>query len=333
MRTRRGFLGRLGGAGAGFWLGRRLVGEQVDAETSRFEWIRARARENGLGELISMTSERYCAVGTARLDFLKESLALSEQLATDYLRHFEVRGFPAIEPSERLFLVALRDFRAFTTFLGYDPGPGTGGLYEVGPNYLVLFDNRGADPAGADAALLANSLGLFHEGTHLLNYNTGMLLRGSDVPLMIVEGLAQYGETRRASERTGVGDLNLQRLGVLLNAERDGLAWLPVERLLEDEPFHADETQQMAYAQSWLITYWLMSQRDYQKRFRAYLDVLRTRRDPGSRLEDVRVHLGEPSKLDDDLRRFTRKLARLWPASVQVLPTPGGRGGVSPGPN
>lgn len=264
------------------------------------EAVRDRARAVGLGPLRVTETEHYQGIGDAPDVFRKDALKLCEGLFDDYFKHFRGLGFAVKEPEGRLTVVVLADARGFRSFLGADPGEEVGGIYDLDTNRLVIFDNRAA---GNARGARANTVSLIHEATHQLTFNTGLLDREADVPLAIIEGLGIYGESRRPSGRPGIGARNLDRLPVLARAiQGEGL--MPLEELLDDKVFDNPALVQLAYAESWLLVYDLLHSRGRRPRFRAYLDAIRRRRDPGHRLDDARRHLGDLELLDRELREL-----------------------------
>jgi hypothetical protein len=261
--------------------------------------VQTQARKARIGTLKVSSTQHYLALGDARGTFRADALRLCEALAEDYLPHFEKKGFAVHAPKGRLTLVILSDAPAFARFLGAKPGADVTGIYDLDTNRLVMFDNR---PAGGAKAKRANSISLFHEATHQLTFNTGLLDRQGDVPLCISEGLAMYGEVRRPGGDVKVGAINEDRLPIL----RDPL--LPCTRLFDDAPFDAPMSQQMAYAQSWLLIHFLMNSADRLPTFRDYIKAIRERRAPESRLDDAKKAFGDLDKLDEELAGYAKKL-------------------------
>ena len=77
-----------------------------------------------------------------------------------------------------------------------------------------------------------------------------------------------------------------------------------------DETLRAEPTRQQAYAQSWLLVHAFLSSRASLPAFRAYLDAVRGRRDPGFRLDDASAHLGDLDRLDRNLQQAASRLIR-----------------------
>lgn len=310
ITTRRTWLAGVGAASLGLGLTRRLRAIE-DLETWTVPSIRRRFDELGLGPCSEAESERFHAVGDAPKSFLESSVALCEGLAQDYLRHFRLKRFDPVEPPGKLVLVGFKEAGSYAAFLEIEPVAVVPGEYLQVGNAVCFYDKR-ADPGDPRAAQLMNTLTLCHEATHQLTFNTGLLRRDGDVPLVISEGLAQYGETRRPGGRGSIGDLNVQRFNVLKPLALADQPSLPLRDLLNDDPFDSPDqaTVDLAYAQSWLLIYWLLDRPERTSKFRTYLDAIRPRNDPLNRLLDIETHLGDWAQIDQDLARFARRLAR-----------------------
>lgn len=283
-----------------------LPGWADEADEERdVEAIREQARRAGLGAMQVRVSEPYLAIGDSSDSFRKQALNLCLGLSRDFLKHFKDKGFAIHKPSGRLMMVVLSGRDAFDAFLGGPQAIEVGGVYELETNRLVLFDNR-ASGARPDAAR-ANTFVLFHEATHQLSFSTGLLMRGTDIPLAIAEGFGTYGEAKRPRGREGVGAVNRDRLAALtLRGPRASLS--PVAKLIGgDELLLGDETKQIAYSESWLLVHYLMNRKDRLPQLRAYLDTLRNRRDPSRRLEDWSRAFGDPAELDRELLAYVQR--------------------------
>jgi Protein of unknown function (DUF1570) len=270
------------------------------------------AAKLGLGPFRVSRTAHYLGIGDAPDAFRAQALVLCEAVARDYLEYFPARGFAVTRPEHRLTVVILADADAFAAFLGTEPGAAVGGLYDLETNRLVVYDYRSQGRAAAPRAGRANTIALAHEATHQLTFNTGLLDRQGDVPLCISEGLAMYVEVRPPSGKSPPGQPNPGRLQGLTLGLRRGLSWIPVDRLIADDaPLGGDAgelTQQLAYAQSWLLVYHRMKDPERLPRFRDYLAVICPRRAADRRVEDARQALGDLDRLDRDLKARARKL-------------------------
>jgi hypothetical protein len=312
--TRRGWIiGSLMG-GLGFALQapepeRSRADADSDADEAReLVSIQARAKAAGLGGFRSSRTAHYLGIGDAPNGYRQQALKICAMLATAYEQHFRDKGFPVAFPPRRLTVIALAGKSSYAAFTGADPGP-VGGHYDLDTNRLVIFDFRASRAELAANAERVNTLTLVHEATHQLTFNTGLLDRRGDVPVCISEGLAMYGEVWRHLGRSDLGQLNVPRLQVIAESRRQAISWFPLRRLFVADDLLTDEqTRQLANAESWLLVYYLLRNRATLPRLRHYLDALRARADAAHRLADVRAHLGEPDRLDRDLRNFAARL-------------------------
>jgi hypothetical protein len=320
----------LAGVLAASWLGgRRAWGDEPPApagdEQHDEEMVREAARKAGLKRVGASRSAHYQAIGDAPDDFRALTLRECEALARDFVAHYKAQGFEVEAPARRLTVVALADDRSFAAYMRNprlrltvrlnDPEPAIHGLYSHGANALVVFDHRALGPQLGARGGYENVRAVAHEGTHQLCFNTGLLDRHGDAPKAVVEGLAMYGEVRPPTGAgcSAPGQLNRMRLFDLAKGQRRGLAWIAVEQLLtDDRPLTKGATHAglLAYAESWLLVYFLMKDRARLSGFRAYLNAVRARRGPASRLEDARTHLGDLARLDRDLRAHSVRLVR-----------------------
>ena len=217
-----------------------------------------------------------------------------------------------------MIVVIFRDDRSFGKFfrlpslleaaeLGRPVQPA--GIYDRTSNLLHVFDWRNVPMAPRSSH--RNMETLAHEGTHQLSFNTGLLSRTGDVPLAIIEGLGTYGEARKISGPSEFGRTNLKRLEDLARIQRR-IPWIPVRELLsQDTVLRAGNAARimLAYAQSWLLVHYLMTEPAMLPRFREYLKTIaqRTKADD-QRLEDAGAALGDLDVLDRELRRYAVRL-------------------------
>ena len=298
-------------ATASFPILRRPIGWTTSDDPGDAEILEVteQAKALGLQGFESSTTAHYLGIGNASAGFREQALRLVEGLAVDFLEHFQAKGFPVEPPPGRLTVVILKDSGDLGRYLEIEEIGPVRGVYDLDTNRLAICDNR--DDGGPRAAR-ANSVALYHEATHQLTYNTGLLNRDGDVPLCISEGLAMYGEVRRPDGRTEVGAVNRERLAVLETLAKSGGSLIPTARLLvEDDLMQpGDPAVHAALAQSWLLIATLFKSPASSGRFRAYLEAIRPRRTSGSRLEDARRHLGDLADVDRDLRRAANRYLR-----------------------
>jgi hypothetical protein len=284
--------------------GRGATGD--DAESPRLDALSKRLADAGVAPVNVHRTERYAGIGNASERFSRSALALCEALARDFLEHFTNRGFQVERVAGRLLVVLLADTADFAKFLGEAIDPAVRGVYDLQEDWLVMCDSRGSGGALEERA---NSVTLFHEATHQLCFDAGLLRRDADLPLAITEGLATYGEVRRPDGRTRIGAINEERLAVLGEIARRGGSLFSVEDLIKrDELLEGPDTRQQAYAQSWLLVHMMMRSREDARRFRAYLTAVGMRGDASERIADVRAHLGEAADLDASMKRHANRL-------------------------
>jgi hypothetical protein len=270
-----------------------------DGDGPEVEALVRKARTAGLKAVGVDRTDHYVAVGDAPPAFRKKALELCERLALGFEKHFKAKEFKVALPKSRMPVVILAGRDSYAAFKGEKVEQEEGGHYDVEADRLVIFDAQG-DPV-ADASRV-NTFTLVHEGLHQLTFAAGLLARKGDVPRAVSEGLATYGETWRLSDQV-LGRPNRLRFEVLT---KPGADWISVEQLLtRDEVFEA--TAQVAYAESWLLVYHLLDRRP--AKMRAYLDLLRNRREPAHRAEDATEALGKLSTLDRELRTRARRLS------------------------
>lgn len=300
--TRRTWLGTVAALLAGAPV-RSIAADQDTPEAT----VRRRAARAGIGPLQTSQTEHYLAIGDAPEDFREDALALCEQVLESFQKYFKNKGFDPKPANGRMTVVTLSGRNVYARYQGGPVLPEMGGHYEVDDDVLVIFDARGEGgaprgPRGADPRRL-NTFILVHEAIHQLTFDTGMLSRTADVPVAVSEGLATYGELWQKSNPV-IGSFNRLRLQVLT---QPGTDWIEVRTLLtKDELFSDAAHLQPAYAEAWLLVHTLLKSRP--DRFRAYLDLLRTRKDPSHRVEDATSALGDLDRLDRELKRTARNL-------------------------
>ena len=288
---------------ASTWLVSRALADDVpDLELdpeAEAQAIEERARKVGLTVFGSVESTNYRVFGNASPVHLKLILGYCEAVATDFFAYYQGQGFEVDRPRKKLTALVFANLRTAAAFLGQKP-PSSFGLYDRSANRFYVFDYR------------VNFVA--HEAIHQLAYNSGLLQRLRDVPVSISEGIALYGETRKLDAASPPGKLNNMRLTDLAHVQRKGVAWIPLTRLITDDKLIQGsagfDTTILAYAQSWLLVYYLMKEPDQWARFRDYLKSIQTRKDPSTRLEDARRHFGDLDLLDKDLRRYSIRLLK-----------------------
>ncbi len=280
--------------------------DKPDEELARtLKPVLERAKALNLRGFRGSTTEHYVGVGDSQDQFRKDALAICEQLASVYKKVFVPKGFPVEFPTNRMTVVVLRDRESYATYLGETPGKEVGGHYDLDTNQLVMFDFRGDPAEQAPNARRLNEFTLVHEALHQLNYNTGLLHRGSDVPDAVSEGLAMYGEYwQHKNKQATLGVVNHDRLAVFRDHAEDEVSWFPVEELLTNDSLFDGADAQLAYAESWVFVHYLIKTSTMLPKFRFYLKSMQERSGSERRLQDARKYLGDLAALNRNLRKY-----------------------------
>ncbi len=269
--------------------------------------IRAKGRKAGMDPFEVFESKNFLAIGDATPRYCREALDVCEAVAIDYQKHFKDKGFELDWPKDRMTVVVLASPQSYAAFEGGFVDQVIGGHYDLGENRLVTFDARLRDSKSKAGSLIPeedNTLQLVHETIHLLTFNTGLLDRKADVPDLVSEGLATYGETWRPRRKGAIGANNLRRLqGFRKEQKPGGVTWIPFDQLLADDKIiNDDKTQQVGYFEAWRFVHKMMSNPGRAAKFRGYLQALKGATEPARRAEVAREHLGDLSALDKELR-------------------------------
>jgi Protein of unknown function (DUF1570) len=319
---RRNWLRQAALVGAAFGGVDRTFGQEMAAadrklspeQEAELERQRAQSRVQAVTRrpLLNLQSEQYQAVGDATEAFMKLTLNDCESLAREYLAHYQEQGFDVKRPGRRLTLVIFHDERPYLEFARrFASGVSvyTWGFYSKTENWLVLFDFRNV-PQIEKGAGHKNVTTLAHEGTHQLTFNTGLLNRRGDAPRAMVEGLAGYSETRSFRGPAVPGQINGTRLDDLAHLQRRE-KWIRATDLLTDDVATFGTTLDqslLAYAEGWLLVYYLMKTPVRLPQFQAYLKTISKRTDKNHRYDDAEKHFGDFERLDQDLRREAIRL-------------------------
>jgi hypothetical protein len=250
-------------------------------------------------------SDHFLGVGNAPDAFRASALRHCEALGLAFLAYFRGRGFTVDYPKRRLTVVTLKDADSYAALLGEALGKDVGGHYDLDTNRLVIFDFRPGGELAAGAERV-NLFTLVHETSHQLCYNTGLLDRKGDIPVCISEGFATYVELWRPGVKNAIGGINKPRLEALVQSED----WISIADLLDsDKAFRDPATAQLAYAESWVLAYWMLK-RPKLPATRDYLTALKPSGKEFSRAKLAEKALGSLSKLDRDVKAEARKLVR-----------------------
>ncbi|MDG3003046.1 DUF1570 domain-containing protein [Paludisphaera mucosa] len=278
-------------------------------EPERIAKIEAQAKHAGVTPIGVSRTTHFLGVGNASGPFRKQALEICEALGRVFLKHLRDRGFRVVYPDRRLMVVVLRDAISYGSLVGEAPGKDVGGHFDLDADRLVVFDFRPDQGVGGTAERI-NTFTLVHETAHLLTFNTGLLAADPEPAKCITEGLATYFEMWRLASKAPVGRINQPRLIAIRDALKAGEPWISTKSLMtEDALFDDPKTAQLAYGQSWLMMYHLLSSRSIWPNVVDYLADLRTN-GRGGRVAMLEKHLGPIATLDDRLRTLGRDLVR-----------------------
>jgi hypothetical protein len=291
-------------------------------EDAECQAVEALGERLGLRSFRTTRTRHFLGIGDTSDAFRGLTLRDCELTAADFMDHYRSKGFDVDFPAQRLTVVVLADARSFLSVLKGEQiqlpkgrefvPPALRGVYNPVTNRLVVFDQFSLGPIWGVRAGHQNLRVVAHETTHQLTFNTGLLRRKCDVPRSIMEGLAVYGEIRKTIGRTAPGQINRGRLADLLTLRRT--PWIPLQTLLSDDRYlqggDSDQSLVLAYAESWILVHYLMSDPTRTASFRRYLEATRNRTaaHPDARLDDARQHLGDLNRLDKDLWRYAIRL-------------------------
>lgn len=208
-------------------------------------------------------------------------------------------GLPPIDGGRRLPVYLVENGRALRE-ANPNLAPGVAGFYASAEQDVYSVLQR----AGSDDILL-------HEYAHHFMYQNFP----GGYPGWFTEGFAEYFATTTldADGRVRVGYYNPGRL-TQLNAMR----WLPMETLLGATPRSFEDRAQRGtfYAQSWLLTHYLLSDPDRRRRLDAYLAAVGRGDTP---VEALSANFNmTPDDLEKELRRYF--LGRMPYASLDHPP-------------
>lgn len=208
-------------------------------------WAEWRKAESPNFILYSQSSEAKAREQAALLEdyhqFLRLLTGVTEPPAPNKLRVYLVRG------RGQLRLVR-------------NVPEGVAGFYTANGDGIAAFvDDRGGGWGGSEEIL-------FHEIAHhfMLQY------RPSAYPAWFIEGFAEYVMTAEFKDRfIEYGQPSANRAGWLRNAR-----WLPFEKILFEGVPKNPQDRALFYAQSWLLSHYMMRDDARREKFRAYLTAI-----------------------------------------------------------
>jgi hypothetical protein len=275
------------------------AGDEKDAAE-----VQKLGEQAGLSRFGKSRSEHFLALGDAPDDFLQSALRHCEALAQAFLKHFQAKGFRLVSAPRRLIIVVLKDVKSYGALLREAPGKDVGGHYDLETNRLVMFDFRHGKELPVAAAERLNLFTLVHETAHQLSFNTGLFQRTSMPPLCLSEGLATYVELWDPGGKGSIGGINQPRLKALRNAED----WISIGDLLASDDAFKGDSEQLAYAESWLLVHHFFRSKAQLPHLRDYFEAVRTGINLGQAKSVAEKLIGPLAKLDkvlkDEARRY-----------------------------
>lgn len=282
----------------------------VDPEAER---VFDRFADVGLPEPGVTRQGRFLAVGTARPDFTKRILRMAEDTSAGYMRFFSGLRLTAKNGKQALIVVVLANAGQYSRFNGQNKARNEGGHYDIDENWTVTFDHRGRSKSARADLERANVVTMIHEISHQLSFNTGLLSRDADIPMLVSEGLATMAEPSGTSTVPAFSELNRARVAVmeqLIRAKRG--KWIPLKNLIEnDDAFDApdDATVQMAYSQAWLFWDSVVRQARFREKLGPYLERVNAQRNPAKRLEDFVAAFGSVRAVEEEMAGNLKSIA------------------------
>lgn len=200
---------------------------------------------------------------------LREQVLVLEDYAALLRRLTGTESVDSGAPKLRIHIVRGRDELNQVAPVSRD----VGGFYSASASGIAAIVDAGA--AGTMSG--ANEI-LFHEYAH----HFMMQFDETAYPPWYIEGFAEFMSTARFGERqVDIGRPSAGR-AAWIGAPR---LWLPLERILF-EPYFSDGVERARfYAQSWLLTHYLLSDPGRFAQFNRYLQALGRGDDPAAALE------------------------------------------------
>lgn len=237
-----------------------------------------------------------------------------ESLYRSFTHYMSVRGMRMSEPRMPLVAVVFRtqeDYYRHAASGGNPLPSGVLGHYEPDSNRVYLFDieQRDGNPDWSE-----NAATIIHEATHQTANNVGVHSRFAEQPRWLIEGLAMMFEARgvwdNASLQQQKDRLNAARLKDFRDSAKNRPAdWMTL-LVGSDLPFQYYPG--MAYAEAWMLTFYLCETRPQE--YSAYLARVAARPafskyTPRERLADFTAVFGKDMKqLSAQLQHYVDEL-------------------------
>jgi hypothetical protein len=297
--------------------------DEVNAREFASHMVRL-SRLHLLPAMARYDSEHFVAISNAPEDFSEYRLYNCETIYATFFEHFRRRGFAVREPAAKMMVAVFDAQTGFEAYLGRRMSDAVTGIYHTPSNRLIVYDyasNRafveGKRQAESRARAVANGLQrerlitdltrrhherrtdtnistIMHEVAHQLSYNGGLLNRGADNPVWLVEGLACYCESTTAGTWQGIGEANPNRVRTLAGPAEGRGSFIPLRELVANDNWlrraRSVQTAVLGYAQSWALFRMLMQEEP--GRLRRYMQIVQRRRTPDYRLIDFATAFG-----------------------------------------
>jgi hypothetical protein len=276
--------------------------------------------ERGAGWQVLETKHYVVCTQTHRR-YAEWCAALFERLYFAFDNHWKQRGIELVEPEFPLVALIFEKEAGFLEYgrsLGHDL-EGAVGFYDIKSNRIAFYDLTAGSTDGdllrSMRAASQQVATIIHEATHQIAFNSGVNTRLADNPLWLTEGMAIYFESPDLSSEKGwktIGLVNDLRLPLLKQSLAGGVRGRLETLISTDELFVSPETQPVAYAQAWGLTYYLVKTRG--KEYVRYLETIRAKPrlewdTPETRRADFQAAFG--ADLAQIERDWLKAMARL----------------------
>jgi hypothetical protein len=208
---------------------------------------------------------------------------------------------PEVSPSARVQVFVVPSTGDIQRLSGVS---GAAGFYRSDfPSDIVAFIPRRAGE-GDERSLTPQQV-MLHEYTHHIMYSS---FEGIAVPTWFSEGFAELFATARFD---GAGSVTFGAPPLYRTYGIDMTNVVPVERLVRRGPDYHDGLQaQVFYGRSWLLTDYLMFDRDRSKQLAGYIAAINS----GKSADEAARGLGVTSALDAKLDAYAHR--SQWPAAT-----------------
>ncbi len=282
----------------------------------------------------ALTSEHYVVLYRGSSAYAQWILGMYERLFKGYYSYWKGLGVELHEPEFPLIVNVYADRNSYLAHAERDKvgsAESIIGYYHQYTNQTVSYDltetQASTNTQNVGKHTLLNIIRskpgwertvatIVHECSHQLAYNSGLQVRLADNPLWLSEGLAMFFEAPDLSSTrgwNGIGKVNQFQLLSLRKsaAELTNREWI-TNLIQDDNMFKSGETVNLAYAQSWALTYHLLKTRP--KEFAKYMKAIGEETplaptDPKKRVSMFQEHFG--SDMPAIQNELIKKLSRL----------------------